>query len=359
MAGCAPWDSVGRPAGDPEPLWEDYRELVEQMPGAVCRFDVDRRVMLYVSPQIELLTGRPATAWVGSEGYARWSASMVDPAEPDWESLARRGVSWQNRYRWQRADGEWRWFRSIARMVAPGIAQAVVFDVTEDVENEQRLGFERIRYQALIEQMPVVTILADADGVVEYLSPQAEEMFGAPIPELIPLLNSERWLDSVHPDDRDRVARFYAHAPGADWHTRELELRAARIQTGYRELLVRRTRVEVPAPAPPRHYYQSVVIDITELRAAQARSRAAVAALVRAGEEERGRLAVELHDDTVQAMTAVLLQLQRVRQGHANSDRGDRDARRRDRPHAPLDVRGPPGPTRTGRTGGDDHPDRK
>jgi signal transduction histidine kinase len=53
-------------------------------------------------------------------------------------------------------------------------------------------------------------------------------------------------------------------------------------------------------------------VDITDLRDAEARSRRAVAALVRGGEDQQARIAVELHDDTVQVMTAILFQLERT-----------------------------------------------
>jgi signal transduction histidine kinase len=74
-------------------------------------------------------------------------------------------------------------------------------------------------------------------------------------------------------------------------------------------VLTRRAVVRTPGRAP---YVHAVALDITDLRAAEARSRQALAALVRAGEDQQARLAVELHDDTVQALTAVLLQLERL-----------------------------------------------
>ena len=51
---------------DAETLREEYRTLVEQMPAVICRFDVNRRVMLYASPQIERLTRRAGRSWLGA-----------------------------------------------------------------------------------------------------------------------------------------------------------------------------------------------------------------------------------------------------------------------------------------------------
>jgi PAS domain S-box-containing protein len=235
---------------------------------------------------------------------------MIGATRPDWEQLGRENIAWQNRYQWRRADGELRWFRSITRIVAPGVVQSIVFDATDDVEREQELAFEQRRYQTLVEQMPMVTLRADGSGVVEYVSPQIEELFGTSQEQFIREINSPNWLEMIHPADRKRVADFVdlAHDRGDEVH--ELELR---VQTGadYRDVLLRRARIDAPETESG-HYFHSVVIDISALRQAEARSRAAVDQLVRASEEEQARLAVELHDDTLQVMIAVLLQLQRV-----------------------------------------------
>jgi len=297
---------------DAETVREEYRTLVEQMPAVICRFDVNRRVMLYTSPQIGWLTGEPASSWVGAEGYARWSSSMIGATRPDWEQLGRENVAWQNRYQWRRADGELRWFRSITRVVAPGVVQSIVFDATEDVERDQELALEQRRYKTLVEQMPMVTLRADSSGVVEYVSPQVEELFGTSPEEFIREVNSENWLEMIHPADRRRVAEFVDLGQDCGDEVHELELRVQTRPGEYRDILLRRAQIDAPETESG-HYFHSVVIDISALRQAEARSRAAVDQLVRASEEEQARLAVELHDDTLQVMIAVLLQLQRVR----------------------------------------------
>jgi PAS domain S-box-containing protein len=196
--------------------------------------------------------------------------------------------------------------------VAPGVVQSIVFDATEDVEREQELAFEQRRYQTLVEQMPMVTLRADGNGVVDYVSPQVEELFGTSREEFISAVNSENWLEEIHPADRKRVADFVDLAQDRGDEVHELELRVRTGPGDYRDVLLRRARIDAPETESG-HYFHSVVIDISALRQAEARSRAAVDQLVRASEEEQARLAVELHDDTLQVMIAVLLQLQRVR----------------------------------------------
>ncbi len=86
------------------------------------------------------------------------------------------------------------------------------------------------------------------------------------------------------------------------------------------------------------------------LRDAEQRRQALLESMIRAEDEERSRIAGSLHDDTIQAMTASLLELDRsdrqLRQGDAAAARGDRrrppNARRGHRAHPPAHVRAAP-----------------
>src|SRR5206468_8684476 len=60
---------------------------------------------------------------------------------------------------------------------------------------------------------------------------------------------------------------------------------------------------------------QGVVVDLTELRAAERRSHEVLGALVTAAEDERSRIATELHDDTVQVITALLMHVRLMVRG--------------------------------------------
>jgi PAS domain S-box-containing protein len=301
--------SVLQDATDEIQARRERERLIEQMPGAIMRFDITRREILFASQQVEALTGRSASWWIGAQGFARWTAGMIDLIQPDWERLGVAGDSWTNQYRWLRPDLEERVFRSVNKVVEPGLIQAVVFDATAQVTTEQALTAEQARYRTLIEQLPMATFQSSADGRTEYVSPQITEMLGYGREEVVELLNGEGWLELVHPADRAAaIASVEALARGGPDHD-EIELRVRSRWGEYRHLLTRRAVVRPPGQEP---YVHAVAIDITDLRAAEARSREALAALVRAGEDQQARLAVELHDDTIQALTAVQLQLERL-----------------------------------------------
>ena len=294
----------------------EQQALIEQMPAATVRFDVNRRETLYASPQTLQLTGEPPEAWLGVEGYARWVAACVDIAEPNWEQLTREqppGTSWQNQYRFRRRDGAVCWCRVVSRVVSPGVAQSVVFDATAEVLAEQALAAEQRRYRTLVEQIPAVVFQRAPDGTLEYVSPQIEGLIGYTPEEFQDRVNAHGWTDLVHPDDRARVTREYPFPAGQAGSTTEAEFRVRTRSGGYRHLLVRRARVEAPGDT---WYLHTVAVDLTDLRAAESRSRQALAALVRASEDAQARVAVELHDDTLQTMAAVLIQLERIAAGN-------------------------------------------
>ncbi len=63
-----------------------------------------------------------------------------------------------------------------------------------------------LRYRRLVETIPAVTYIQDVgpDGHVSYMSPQLEDLIGYTVEEWQPP-SFERWLQSIHPDDRERI----------------------------------------------------------------------------------------------------------------------------------------------------------
>src|SRR5881275_195235 len=76
---------------------------------------------------------------------------------------------------------------------------------------ETRLRLAEARYRTLVEQMPVVTFLAALDGGVNelYVSPQIEKLLGFSQKEW--LENPILWYTQLHPDDRARWHKEFAH----------------------------------------------------------------------------------------------------------------------------------------------------
>lgn len=80
-----------------------------------------------------------------------------------------------------------------------GVRLLVFRDVTEQTRVERR-------YRSYVEHADDIIAVADADGVLEYVSPAVEPVLGRP-PEAV---TDEVFTDLVHPDDRREVARPFA-----------------------------------------------------------------------------------------------------------------------------------------------------
>ena len=124
-------------------------------------------------------------------------------------ALSRR-ESFELRYSIRRKDGEVRHVeeRGRGRHGEGGAVEAiegVVYDVTERVRAEERLGEAERRYRTLVERMPAVTYVQEAGGseAVTYVSPQLEKMLGYTPEECVS--DPDHWIKILYPDDRERV----------------------------------------------------------------------------------------------------------------------------------------------------------
>ena len=195
----------------------------------------------------------------------------------------------------------------------------VLRDVTSEYATERLLREAEQRYRTLVEHLPAATYVDGVDGTPLYASPQIERIYGCTPEEW--MSDTKFWLRRVHPDD---IADVDA------WYDRHCES-GAELSYEYRLLLpsgeVRWVHDHVTSVLDEhgvRVATQGVMVDITEhkhaaeqLRVQDERLRELLEAMLRIGEQERQRIATELHDDTIQVMTAALLMLDRTRRSEA------------------------------------------
>ncbi len=175
-------------------------------------------------------------------------------------------------------------------------------------------------YRALVESIPAIFYIDRPDELSTnfYTSPQAVDLLGYTQDEwgTTPAL----WIDRIHPDDRARVS--------------EENDRANRVRdrffAEYRMLAkdgsivwLRDEAVYVVATGTAPHW-RGIMLDITAQKEAEEKLRWSLEVLRRtlqerrelaqrlesAQEEERRRIAADIHDDPIQAMSAVDLRLQ-------------------------------------------------
>jgi len=176
-------------------------------------------------------------------------------------------------------------------------------------------------YQALVEGAPAILYIDRPDELSTnlYTSPQIVELLGYSVEEW--MRDAELWVRSLHPDDRDRVVEQH----------RASNVKRERFMSEYRilakdgrEVWIRDEAVPVNAEDGTILYWRGVMVDITAQKQAEDRLRASLAdvrrmvaqrrelaqLLERAQEEERRRIAADIHDDPIQVMSAVDMRLQ-------------------------------------------------
>ncbi|MDX1577770.1 MAG: PAS domain S-box protein [Gemmatimonadota bacterium] len=164
--------------------------------------------------------------------------------------------------------------------------------------------FEGIEFRALFEGAPDACVIVDEAGRIVLVNEEAERMFGYGRQDLLGR-SVEVLVPEVSREAHERYRVEYADDP---------EKRPMGIG---RELFGRRAdgstvAIEIglsPIETDGRLFTLAVVHDITLRR----RLRAFGSGLLQGAEEERQRIARELHDDTAQSLAALVLRLQMAR----------------------------------------------
>jgi PAS domain S-box-containing protein len=194
------------------------------------------------------------------------------------------------------------------------LATAFVRDIRERRVAEELHVRSEQRFASLLESAPDAVVITDSEGRIVLVNAQTESLFGYTRDELLGhnvemlLPESARERHVAHridylADPRTRPMGVGLELAGKrkDGSEFPVDISLSAIETGEGRLLT------------------AFVRDITERRAAAdtrrslAERRALLEHLVSVGEEERQRIASDIHDDSIQAMTAAGLRLQLLR----------------------------------------------
>jgi diguanylate cyclase (GGDEF)-like protein/PAS domain S-box-containing protein len=218
-----------------------FRALVEQMPAITYVDRAGSGEPIYVSPQLEALSGVALEQWYdGSDGWSeRVHPDDRDRAVAAYREAVTSGTPYRDEYRLLDGEGNERWFDDRTVVVrdahgAPLEIQGVIHDITDRkraeqalVGSEARLRAAEARYRTLVEQLPLAIYVNDLDeaGTPLYRSPATQTITGR---------SPEEWTgrpallaEAVHPDDRDRVLAELA-AAAADGAALSTEYRIVR-----------------------------------------------------------------------------------------------------------------------------------
>ena len=189
-----------------------------------------------------------------------------------------------------------RWVDGTLLLLAAAGALAVGQRVDREVEARRRAALAveahsaaEARYRALFEASSAPALVVSADGLVREVNPAAEELFGAYV--------VGRRLDSLL--GSAPAAKLMAQVPP----------RTVKVQDPHgvhRTLQPLSTLVTERGGEP---LLQVILHDLTEEQARQRRTEAYASQLLRAQEDERRKVAQDLHDEPLQALIYLLRRL--------------------------------------------------
>ena len=215
-------------------------------------------------------------------------------------------------FRFLRADGEYRWMKSVAlpRLTSTGDFLGYVgstFDITDMKQAEEAIRESEERFRNMADTAPVMIWVSGPDKLYTYFNKQWLDFTGRALAEELGL----GWSDGVHADDFDRCLQTYHSA----FDRREpftMEYRLRRADGEYRWVYNSGT----PRLSAAGEFlgYIGSSIDITERKAAEQSLMELSGKLIQAREDERARIARELHDDLSQSVALMSLELDQLRQ---------------------------------------------
>lgn len=187
-----------------------YRNLIDNIPVATYSQPYDTDSDIFMSPQIERITGWPVTTFARAESWTSvvhpddgvpWTSEWADLADASHEPL-------DARYRIVKPDGTVVWVHDTALLVdatddAPAMWQGVIEDITELKYTENELERARASWQDLVDQTPTPIYIEELEGgEMRYISPLIEGLLGYPPEEFTTRPGFIR--EVMHPDDGER-----------------------------------------------------------------------------------------------------------------------------------------------------------
>ncbi len=262
-----------------------------------------------------------------SPARIRIPVQQPGPAIFDWRELQRWGVDedrlpagsvvrfrelnvWE-RYRWGIIAG------ASALLAQTLLISALLLNRVKRRRAEQSLRESEGRFRVLANSAPVMIRMSAADALaMDFNIPWLEFTRRSLDEEL-----GNGWLAGIHPEDVAASVQTYRRAFDQRLPYR-MEYRLRRFDGEYRWVL----DSGEPRFTPDGSFagYIGSAVDVTDLKTARATLSNLNGRLIQAQEQERSRLARELHDDVCQRMTVLALDLRRLGESIPERDGGVR-----------------------------------
>jgi len=292
-----------------------YRRIVETTNEGVWLLDSTLHNS-YINRQMAEMLGYEPEEMLGRSVFDFYFPEDVEHKK---QVLTRRqqGLREQIEERLRRKDGSDLWVRLAATPVCKSNGEfdgalAMVCDITERKRAEEAVRESEQRFGSLADTAPVLIWMAGTDKLCTYFNKTWLNFTGRSLQSEL----GNGWADRVHSEDLQRCMDTYTQA----FERREefrMEYRLRRHDGEYRWVL----DMGVPRFDHGCSFagYIGVAVDVTERKLAEDAISKVNQKLIQAHEEERSRIARELHDDICQRIALLAGRLDDFQHGHPES----------------------------------------
>lgn len=299
---------------------ERFRRLAENAPDIIYRYRLGPEPGFdFVSSAVTAITGYTPEEYYADAELAFKIAHPEDRALLD--NVVRSGESATTVMRSIHKDGKvvWTEGRSVPVYGEEGRVNAVeciARDITASKETEEELRTANVFVSAVADSSPLAIVALDREARIARWSPAAERVYGWSGDDV---LGQEP--PNVPEAERAAATSLYERAFAGELI---VDVEVTRLHKDGRLLDVSLSVAPLRGPDGDIHGLVAVGVDVSErkraqrdlelsfelLRESDEARRSLLEKLVRAQEEERQRIAADIHDDSVQVMTALILRLE-------------------------------------------------
>jgi PAS domain S-box-containing protein len=230
----------------------------------------------------------------------------------EWRQAFAAGQPFEKEARLRRADGRYRWF--LIRAVPLGDEEGNVvnwYGLTIDVEDRNPAeGQSRV----LLDAIPQQIWSGPPDGTLDYCNERWRSYMGLGLEEL----RGSGWQSMLHPNDRERVLKAWNESV-TNGTPYEQEERHRRVDGTYRWFLARGVPLRDAQGRILR--WHGTNTDIEDRKQAEEELQRLSGQLLRSQDEERRRIARDLHDSTGQDLVALATSLSQILKSIPSSNR--------------------------------------
>ncbi|PYJ10163.1 MAG: hypothetical protein DMF06_07360 [Verrucomicrobia bacterium] len=225
--------------------------------------------------------------------------------------IAEGGTDWSDEYRFLCKSGRYAYVLDRGHVIRNSAGKAVrmvggMRDLTERREAEAALAASEERFRATFEQAPIGIAEISPEGAFERVNPRLCEMFGYSPEELL-TLNAQ---GLTHSEDLATTSTLVAEVLAGKRTTFETDKRYLRKDGSILWAHAISTILRDAAGRP--RTFIAVIEDVTTRKLADQAIQSLPGRLLKAQDEERRRIARELHDSTAQELAVVAMNLGRL-----------------------------------------------